>query len=497
MFGSQLGCSSQNPDGTSQKNDRKPVAAGRFYPDNPTELRSMINGFFSSAVPPGKDQIAAVISPHAGYVFSGQIAANAFNQVDPDRLFDNIFIIGSSHQVAFSGASIYNQGDYITPLGKVPVNIELANQLIRESSLFQYHPEADKSEHSVEVQIPFLQVHLKKPFQIVPIVLGTQSAETCIQIAETLKPWFNDRNLFVISSDFSHYPDYEDAKAADKAACDAIIKNDPETFASFLNSYQKKRIPNLLTNCCGWTSVLTLLNLTSGNQDYTYIPLSYQNSGDTRYGDKKQVVGYWAITVIRKTENDKVSTDFSLSEKAKIQLLEIARNTLNGYIFNKKIPPVDATSLPENLKVHAGAFVTLKKGGALRGCIGRFTSDIPLYKVIQEMTVASATQDYRFSPVQANEIGPIEIEISVLSPMKRIKDIGELQLGRDGIYIKKGNAAGTFLPQVATETGWTKEEFLGHCAQDKAGIGWNGWKDAELYTYEAIVFSESEFTGRK
>ncbi|MBL7138651.1 MAG: AmmeMemoRadiSam system protein B [Bacteroidales bacterium] len=488
MFGSQLGCSSQNQDASAQKNDRKPAAAGRFYSDNPTELRSMLNGFFKEAIPRKQEQIAAIISPHAGYVFSGQVAANAFNQVDPDRVFDNVFVLASSHQVAFSGASIYNQGDYVTPLGNVPVNIPLANQLIGESSLFMFHPEADKYEHSLEVQVPFLQVHLKKPFQLVPIVLGTQSAESCRKIADLLKPWFNDRNLFVISSDFSHYPAYEEARAADQATCDAIVTSDPGKFLSHLDGYKKKRIPNLATNCCGWTSVLTLLYLTSGNPDYTFSPLFYRNSGDSKYGDKQQVVGYWAITVSR---------NFSLSDADKMRLLEIARNTVNGYIRDKKIPEVDAAGLSDNLKLHAGAFVTLKKGGALRGCIGRFTADIPLYKVIQEMAVASATQDYRFSPVQANEVDRLEIEISVISPMKKITDIDELELGRHGIYIKKGSVSGTFLPQVATETGWSKEEFLGHCARDKAGIGWDGWKDAELYTYEALVFSESELSGHK
>lgn len=497
MFGSQLGCSSQNSDGTSQKKDRKPAAAGRFYSDNPEELRSMISGFFAAALPRDGDQVAAIISPHAGYVFSGQVAANAFNQVDPDRSFDNVFVIASSHQIAFSGASIYNQGDYITPLGTVPVNINLANQLIAASSLFQFHPEADKYEHSLEVQVPFLQHHLRMPFKLVPIVLGTQSAESCEKIAEALKPWFNGKNLFVISSDFSHYPEYEEAVAADKATCDAIISNDPDTFSAFLNTYKRKNVPNLATNCCGWTSVLTLLNLTSGHPGYSYTPLYYQNSGDSRYGDKKQVVGYWAITVTRKSTVDQETSGFSLSDQEKIRLLEIARNTVNGYVRNKKIPKVDKSLLSENLNLHAGAFVTLKKKGALRGCIGRFTATVPLYQVVQEMAVASATQDYRFSPVQANEIDGLEIEISVLSPMKRISGMEELELGRDGIYIKKGGAAGTFLPQVATETGWTKEEFLGHCAQDKAGIGWDGWKDAELYTYEAIVFSESEFTGYK
>ncbi|MFH1296481.1 MAG: AmmeMemoRadiSam system protein B [Bacteroidota bacterium] len=497
MFGSQLGCSSQNQETSSQKNDRKPAAAGRFYSDNPTELRSMLNGFFKEAIPGRQAQIAAIISPHAGYVFSGQVAANAFNQVDPDRTFDNVFVLASSHQVAFSGASIYTQGDYVTPLGNVPVNITLANQLIEESPLFMFHPEADKYEHSLEVQVPFLQVHLSKPFQLVPIVLGTQSAESCRQIADHLKPWFNDRNLFVISSDFSHYPAYKEANVADQATCEAIVTNDPDQFLKLLDKYKKKHVENLATNCCGWTSVLTLLYLTAGNPDFTYTPISYLNSGDSKYGDKQQVVGYWAIAVSRKAIETSGKQEFSFSYTDKRQLLEIARNTLNGYIRDKKIPEGNASGFSDNLKLHTGAFVTLKKKGALRGCIGRFTADIPLYKLVQEMTVASATQDYRFPAVQSNELDQLEIEISVLLPMKKITDIDELELGRHGVYIKKGSASGTFLPQVATETGWTKEEFLGHCAEGKAGIGWDGWKDAEVYIYEALVFSESELNGHK
>jgi AmmeMemoRadiSam system protein A len=149
------------------------------------------------------------------------------------------------------------------------------------------------------------------------------------------------------------------------------------------------------------------------------------------------------------------------------------------------------------MKVKSGAFVTLKEKGDLRGCIGRFISDEPLYKVVQEMAIASSTEDTRFPRVESKEIDELEIEISVLSPMKKIHSIDEIELGKHGIYIKKGYYSGTFLPQVATETGWTKEEFLGHCARDKAGIGWDGWKDAEIYTYEADVFSEKEINARK
>jgi len=208
-------------------------------------------------------------------------------------------------------------------------------------------------------------------------------------------------------------------------------------------------------------------------------------------------VGYWAIAVSKQKGEATEQAEFEFSDAEKEILLEIARNTVNSFIRNGRIPEVDASDFSDNLLMKTGAFVTLKKQGRLRGCIGRFTADIPLYKVIQEMAVSSSTKDYRFSKVQSKEIDHLEIEISVLSPMKKIHDIEEIELGKHGIYIKKGYSSGTFLPQVATETGWSKEEFLGHCSQDKAGIGWNGWKDADVYIYEALVFSESDLSGRK
>jgi len=158
-----------------------------------------------------------------------------------------------------------------------------------------------------------------------------------------------------------------------------------------------------------------------------------------------------------------------------------------------QLPKVDTASFSPALKVHTGAFVTLNKENRLRGCIGRFMADEPLWKVVQQMAVAAAVQDPRFPPVKPVEMDKTNIEISVLTPLKKINSIDEIKLGRDGIYLVKNNRSGTFLPQVATETGWNLEEFLGHCARDKAGLGWNGWKDAELYTYQAIVFDEKEF----
>jgi AmmeMemoRadiSam system protein A len=219
--------------------------------------------------------------------------------------------------------------------------------------------------------------------------------------------------------------------------------------------------------------------------------VEYKNSGDSPYGDKRQVVGYWSLAV----SGPPSAFDFTASEKK--FLLKMARETIIHYLSEGKIPTPEIPEEMKNLSKHAGAFVTLKKQGALRGCIGRFSADVPLDQVVRQMAVASATQDSRFPKVKINEVGELEIEISVLSPMRKVSSPSEIIPGKHGIYMKKGYASGTFLPQVATEQDWTREEMLGHCARDKAGIGWDGWKTAELFVYEAVVFSEEEFTGHR
>jgi hypothetical protein len=203
------------------------------------------------------------------------------------------------------------------------------------------------------------------------------------------------------------------------------------------------------------------------------------------------VVGYNSI-VVEKNNAAQENKGFSLEEKDKQKLLEIARQTMEGYISNNRIPEIDEKTLSPILRQPFGAFVTLKEDGDLRGCIGRFEAVDPLYKVIQQMAVAASTQDSRFPEVKPDEFDKIDIEISVLTPLRKINSIDEFQMGKQGIYMKKGYSTGTFLPQVANETGWTREEFLGHCARDKAHIGWDGWKDAELYVYEAYVFGEKK-----
>lgn len=456
----------------------------------------MVEDLFTKAVPSqGIPNVVAVIAPHAGYAYSGVVAASAFNQIDTSKNYDNIFILGPSHHVGFEGASVYTIGNFITPLGTVKVNTQLAQELVEKFPVFSSRTDAQAYEHSIEVQLPFLQVRMKKEFRIVPIVIGSGFPETSEKqlsiykkIAAALQPWFTSKNLFVISTDFSHYPAYDAAKAADKATADAVISNSVKNLARVYDENAAKGIPNLVTSMCGLADVLTFLNMTQDNPALKFKLIQYRNAGDAELGDKSRVVGYCAITV--SAGGGEKTTGFRLDEKDKKSLLTIARETVTQFITKHTVPDVDPAQLSGNLKTKCGAFVTLNKNGSLRGCIGRFDPDEPLYKVVQQMAVAASTQDYRFPTVEEGELPHLEIEISVLTPLKKVYSIDEIEMGRDGIYIKKGMQSGTFLPQVATQTGWSKEEFLGHCAQEKAGLGWDGWKDADIYTYEALVFSE-------
>ncbi len=479
---------------SAQVKTRPPAVAGSFYSADPDILRKDLEFLFSRALPgstPG--QVLAIIAPHAGYPFSGEVAASSYRQVDATRSYKNVFVIGSSHRYAFEGAAIYQSGDFETPLGVVPVNHDLALELTKQEPVFIRHEQAHRSEHSLEVQLPFLQYYLEKDFKLVPILLGTQSPRTCQKIARALEPYLNEDNLFVISADFSHYPDYRSATEVDIRTAKAICSNSSREFLSTIDENEEKNIPNLATSACAWPAILTLLYMTEQKtDDISYKLVQYQNSGDSRHGDKSRVVGYCAIAV--SNEGSKTEARFMLSTEDKKDLLEIARLTLDNYIGKGLIQPVNNDNYSSALETHTGAFVTLNKNGNLRGCIGRFQPDQPLYQVVRDMTISASTKDYRFKPVTRAELEEIELEISVLTPLVRIQDPSEILLGLHGIYIKKGPNSGTFLPQVATQAGWTLEEFLGHCARDKAQIGWNGWKDAEIYTYEALIFSEHEFS---
>lgn len=463
---------------------RTPTVAGKFYDDDPVKLRINLELLFSEAVPPISNlPISALILPHAGFVFSGQVAASGVNQLNASSNFKTIFLIGASHRMSFDGASVFRGSGFSTPLGTVPVDNEITESLVASSPFFGHDPRSHIEEHSLEVELPFLQYHLKQPFSIVPILIGTRNVSTCKAIAEILKTYFSPDNLFIISTDFSHYPNDKDARIADKETLEAITSNSPEALLEVLSMHEKEKIPGLITSLCGWTAVLSLLFITSKKENLSFIPVMYQNSSDSPYGDPKQVVGYYSVITLNNSEKE-----FSLTNDEKEWLLNHARTKIKT-AFNhlEQTEPV-----PPNLEIKVGAFVSIYVEDKLNGCIGHIGEDTPLWKVVEQSAISAAFEDNRFESLKEEDLAKATIEISVLSPLQKIDSPEEITPGKHGILIKKGTSQGTFLPQVATRMNWTRIEMLEKCARDKAGIGKDGWKDAELFVYEAIIFKETK-----
>ena len=461
--------------------DRAPAVAGQFYPANPNLLSKAIDEAFASATQNKESEdVRAIIVPHAGYVFSAKVAASGFKKLRTSTSYEHIFLIGSSHVMSFEGASVFTGKHYITPLGKVNID-PLAKELVEKSTVLTNNLAPHLKEHSLEVEIPFLQKLYGEDLSIIPIIIGTNNKEVCEKIAKELTPYFTDKNIFVISSDFSHYPDDETARMSDSMMFDAIAKNSPEKFLEAKYDIEQKKFPGIATAMCGWTSALTLLYITSQSPDLKFTLLDTKTSGDSEYGDKNQVVGYMSISI--------TSNEFHLSESDKHTLLKLARRAIELNLQNKHAE-TDSSSLSFAMETNCGAFVSLYVDDDLRGCIGTFRNDRTLYKNVIEMAASAATSDYRFIPLKTGELNKLHIEISVLTPMRKVASINEIQLGKHGIYIHKGSHHGTFLPQVAEGKDWTVEDFLGYCARDKANIGWDGWRNAEIFTYEAIVFKD-------
>ncbi len=474
--------------------DRYPAVAGRFYSADKETLRNDISKLFENCKKPvDHKHVRAIISPHAGYIYSGRVAASAFSAIGKKTVYKNIFIIGSSHIMAFEGASAYYTGDFVTPLGKIRVNREIANSL-RSNRLFNHPVSAHLQEHSLEVQIPFIQYYLTGDPMIVPVIIGTNNINSIKKIAEALKPWFNSDNLFIISSDFSHYPGYKTACEVDKATADAIISGDPQNFLNTLKKNSLRNEPGLATSMCGWTSGLLLMYLAEQEGNLEFSKVDYCNSGDSKYGNKDEVVGYNAIILAEKKipghSTGSLYDEISFTAREKEELIALARNNIRSLLNDRKMITVDENKLPAIFKQPLGAFVTLKIDNVLRGCIGKFISSDPLFRVVLESSKSSAFEDPRFPPLTKGEFAKTDIEITVLGPLKKITDINEIILGKHGIYIKKDFHSGTMLPQVAKENGWTVEEFLGYTSRDKTGIGWDGWKKADIFVYEGIVLDE-------
>jgi len=446
------------------ENIKEPSVAGTFYPADKKELQETVTAFLSKAKKiPGEGNIIALISPHAGYRYSGQVAAYGYKQIQ-DRDIRKIILIGQSHQENFKGASVYTMGFFKTPLGNVGIDEKSAKKLLNENADVKFYPEAFAKEHSLEVQLPFLQSVLKD-FTIIPVLIGSPTRQTFEHLVSEITEMIDEKTLIIASTDLSHYHGYQKAMDMDSKIIAAIEK------LSLMNAGEL--VQSGESEMCGAVPVIIAMEVAKRHGANTGILFNYANSGDVTK-EKDRVVGYASIGLFR--------SPYTNEEKK--ELLSIARNAVTEYVTSRKAIELDIKN--PKLRTDGAVFVTIKEKGSLRGCIGHVQATMPLYQSVIKNAIAASSSDPRFPPMTKDELQDIELEISILSPMQRLKDVKNIQVGKHGLVIRKGSQSGLLLPQVATEQGWDRQTFLKHICL-KAGLPEYAWKDAELYTFTAEI----------
>jgi AmmeMemoRadiSam system protein A len=353
-------------------------------------------------------------------------------------------------------------------------------------------------EHSIEVQIPFIQTILPNA-RIVPVVIYPADLKMCLRFGQSLAKVLKDRKaLIVISSDLSHYPDYDNGVKADSLTLETIAGLEPSQVSSLM---RKLDAPGLDTRACGEAAILAGMEAANSLGATRAVVAGYANSGDALIGDKSRIVGYGAVILSSgSAPNDTKALKRPmpppraepLQDSEKKLLLQFARESIRRYLTTETLPL--ARNFPNRMKYHQGAFVTLKKDGDLRGCIGNLMGDSELGQTVGSMALQAAFNDRRFRPVELEELKDLEIEISVLTPMASISSPEEIVVGRDGILLSKSGSSAVFLPQVAEENNWDRTETLKNLCK-KGGLPAGCWeKGAQFQVFQADVFSEHEFS---
>ncbi len=465
------------------KKVREPVVAGSWYPGKKDDLSKLIDGFLKNAKKEDLGRIKALIAPHAGYAYSGQVAAYSYAQVAGNKYAD-VYVLAPTHHVAFRGASILDKTHYRTPLGDVPVS-RTAAKLSSESKLIKPVPEADEKEHSLEIELPFLQRTLKD-YEIIPMVVGQLSGEDVEEIASAIQKHLGDDSLIVASTDLSHYYQYDTAVSMDAECIEAVLDLDLKKASA--------------CEMCGVYPVMILMTIAKKLGWETKL-LKYSNSGDVT-GDTAGVVGYAAIAFYVKEGKDANeasgghAVSGSLGPEQRKRLLGIARESIEKYLECGEViePETDDLKLRED----RGVFVTLEKHGQLRGCIGHLEAVQPLYLDVRDNAINAAFEDPRFPPVEEDELPKIEIEISVLSKPELIKAgkpeeyLEKIKAGTDGIILEYKGRGATYLPQVWEQIP-DKRAFMESLC-NKAGLPGGAWKEkgAKIKRYFVEAFKDSD-----
>ena len=470
--------------------------AGGFYPADPQELMKMVDGFLANARPAALNgPLIGLVSPHAGYAFSGPVAAYSYALLR-GRKFTRVVVIAPSHYESFPFASVYDGDAYSTPLGQVPIDKAFAARLVASSPLIQSSEQGHGEikgqwEHAVEDELPFLQ-RVLGDFKLVPLVMGDQSYKTSRAVGVALatlivqdgeNPGGGFNTLIVASSDLSHYHPYDEAVTEDRKTLNAIEEWD--YFNLSINSERR------IWEACGGAGIVAAMIAAERLGANRATLLKYGNSGDTT-PDKSRVVGYGAVAITKQElPGNGKPPEFKLSGKERSALLSIARKSVETAVRQGKLYDCSPGGL-QALEIDRGAFVTLKEKGSLRGCIGYITPMKPLCMTVRDTAALAAVRDDRFPPVTVPEVPLLAYEISVLSPLRRVTDWKQIQPGRDGLLVWKADSQGVLLPQVASEEHWDRTTFLEQTCV-KAGLPERCWQDAgtDVFRFTAVVFGDS------
>jgi AmmeMemoRadiSam system protein B/AmmeMemoRadiSam system protein A len=483
---------------SGEKNTRGYLTTGPWYPETREKLNTLLNHCFAEAKEKDvQGKIVGIIAPHAGIVYSGKCAAAAYKSLGNSLAknnIDTVIILGVSHRGGFYGASVSNFDYNSTPLGKIEVDKKITSKLSKET-LFQVNNQVMQNEHSIEVHLPFLQkVFNKRKYKIVPILLGVLNKKDFKTIATIIKKYIDSKSLIIASTDFTHYgrsfsytPFTDNIKSnltkLDKGMINQILRLDLD---GYFNYMQKTKI-----TMCGFSPVGVLIE-TFSDKRYQSILTDYYKSGDMNNNYSHSVS--YASFIIVEGGNTPMKNPTNLTQQEREELLLIARKTLEEY-FSTGQPIKDIEKkhkISQSMKEITGVFVTLKKKGHLRGCIGSIIGKAPLFEGVQNNAMNAAVRDYRFKPLKKEELKEVDIEISVMTPLQKIENYKKIKLGVDGVIIRKGPNQAVFLPQVATETGWNLDQFLSRLCQ-KAGLTPQSYLSSETNSMEFYIFQAQVF----
>lgn len=488
---------------------RPAAMADLFYPGDSARLENLLQTFFSGAATgitvATSSRLVGLIVPHAGYQYSGMTAAKAFKTIE-GQIFDRIYIMGLDHRSGHPTISAWPAGAFDTPLGPVPVDASATSELL-DAGICVPDLAQHAEEHSIEVTLPFLVKALGLRSSVF-LSIGGPAGNGVMLGRELVKKLSgcSDRILLIASSDWSHYHGASEAAALDTRGLESVNALDPEGLQAACEAGA--------TELCGLNGVIALLTVMRAASATVRV---IERTDSSREAGTERVVGYAAVVFeapslpglkdaapspVRAEQTKTGSPQKGKSEdqmnEFHTEALAAVRTTLEAVLSGGKRPSL--TFKDPRFSEKCGVFVTLKVDGDLRGCIGLIEGRAPLAQGIQDMAIAAATEDPRFPPVQKDELQRIDIEISVLSPMIPVSRLDEIEVGRDGLLLRKHPGSGLLLPQVPTEYGWDRDTFLNHLCL-KAGLppgshlapdGKSLAPTAKLWRFTAEVFGEKE-----